>query len=61
VQYTVMVAGRQVASQAQSSPQPTSIPWDTHLVANGAQTITVTGTDGAGRTATATVNVTVAN
>lgn len=61
VNYTVSVAGAQRATQAQSSPQPTSIMWNTTSVANGAQVITVTGTDGAGRTATDTVNVNVAN
>jgi Bacterial Ig domain len=59
--YTVTVAGQTVATAAASAPQPTSIPWNTASVADGAQTIIVTGVDGAGQQATAQVNVTVTN
>ena len=59
--YTVTVAGQVVATAPASSPQPTSIPWDTTRVSNGAQTITVTGTDGAGHVTSDSVNVTVSN
>ena len=60
--YTVTVAGVTVVpSTPASNPQPTSLPWDTRQVPNGPQTITVTGIDGAGRTATASVGVTVSN
>jgi len=59
--YSVSVAGQVVATAAAASPQPTSIPWDTTRVSDGAQTITVTGTDGAGHVASASVNVTVSN
>jgi Bacterial Ig domain len=61
VQYTVLVDGTQVAQQPQSSPQPTSIPWNTTAFGNGAHTITVRGVDGNGRTATDAKSVTISN
>jgi hypothetical protein len=57
---TVKVDGTQVAQQA-CADSPTSIPWNTTVFSNGAHTITVTITDAAGRTASASVNVVVSN
>ena len=57
---TVKVEATQVAQQA-CADSPTSIPWNTTAFSNGAHTITVTLTDAAGRTASASVNVVVSN
>ena len=57
---TVKVDGRQVAQQA-CADSPTSIPWNTAAVSNGAHTISVVITDATSRTGTASVGVTVAN
>ena len=57
---TVKVDGTQVAQQA-CADSPTSIPWNTAAVSNGAHTISVVITDATSRTGTASVGVTVAN
>ena len=57
---TVKVDGVQVAQQP-CADSPTSIPWNTTVVSNGAHTISVIITDANSRTGTASVGVTVAN
>jgi hypothetical protein len=57
---TITVGGVQVAQQP-CPDSPTSIPWNTTLVGDGARTLTVTITDSTQRTGTSSVNITVAN
>jgi hypothetical protein len=57
---TVKVDGVQRAQQP-CADSPTSIPWNTAAVSNGAHTISVVITDTTSRTGTASVGVTVAN
>jgi len=57
---TVKVDGVQRAQQP-CADSPTSIPWNTAAVPNGAHTISVVITDATTRTGTASVGVTVAN
>lgn len=59
--YTLSVGGRQVWSQSSSSVGPVTMPWDTTTTPNGAATLTAAAIDAAGKSGTASVNVTVQN
>jgi hypothetical protein len=59
--YTLTVDGLQVAQVTTSSRGPVSIAWNTKLVSNATRTLTATARDSAGKTATASISIVVAN
>src|SRR5205823_11783635 len=59
--YTLKVDNANVLYSGVSSTNPTSTPWSTTAYSNGTHTLNLTVTDGAGRTATAAVSVSVNN
>jgi hypothetical protein len=58
---TLTAGGKTVGSGTGTGAGPFSIPWNTTLVANGTQSLTVGVRDGSGKTGTASVSVNVSN
>jgi len=59
--FTLTAGGKTVGTGTASGTGPASIPWNTTLVADGTQTLTVGVRDGAGKTGTMSVSVNVKN
>ncbi|HET7340911.1 MAG TPA: Ig-like domain-containing protein [Methylomirabilota bacterium] len=59
--YTLTMGGKPVGSGTTAPVGPVSVPYDTTLVADGAQTLTVSVRDSAGKTGSANVSLTVKN
>jgi hypothetical protein len=59
--YTLTAGGKTVGTGTGSGTGPASIPWNTTLVADGTQTLTVSVRDGSGKTGSVNVSVTVKN
>ena len=58
---TLTLGGRTVGTGTSATTGPISLPYDTTLAADGAQTLTASARDAAGKTGTSTVFVVVAN
>jgi hypothetical protein len=58
---TLTLGGRTVGTTTSATAGPISLPYDTTLAADGAQALTASARDGAGKTGTGAVTVTVAN
>jgi hypothetical protein len=59
--FTLRVGNATIGSQNTAARGPVTIPWTTSSVANGTHTVTATVRDAAGKTGSASVNVTVRN
>ena len=59
--YTLTLGGKPVGSVTTSSSGPVSIPYDTRVVADGAQSLVGTVKDAAGNTGAASVSITTSN
>ncbi|HEV8586437.1 MAG TPA: Ig-like domain-containing protein [Methylomirabilota bacterium] len=58
---TLTLGGRTVGTTTSASPGPISLPYDTRLTSDGAQTLTVSARDAGGNTGTAGVSIVVGN
>jgi hypothetical protein len=59
--YTLSAGGKTVGTATSTPVGPVSVPWNTALVADGTQTLTMSVRDSAGNTGSASVSVTVKN